>query len=142
MMVGGTQNVKSRKFRASEIIDKTALRKAVGVLRVFTNQHTLEICYLLDAQLDTHVKSMNVSDIFGAMGIVQTDASFALGKLRRIGVVIAVRKGKEIHYRLKRSRFDHIVGVVEKLSILYHETDDEVQTRALLGWQQRSERFK
>ena len=114
-------------------VQKRSLRRAVRVLRLFSNQHTLEICYLLDARKRLGIPRMCVTDIWVEMGIVQTDASFALAKLRKIGVVTAARNGKRIEYTLNKKRFNYLLRIIRGLSELYDETSDEGQTHPLLA---------
>jgi ArsR family transcriptional regulator len=87
--------------------DVTELRAA---LRALSEDVRLNIMHQLAAQPET-----NVTDLVSALGVSQPLVSWHLRKLRRVGLVRTMRRGREVYCSLDTVRF---AGCVRALSAL------------------------
>ncbi|MBP7272451.1 MAG: helix-turn-helix transcriptional regulator [Saprospiraceae bacterium] len=92
-------------------LDYAELRKAVLVLRAVNHKLRQRVIDLLEEN-----EAMTVTDIYIKLRLEQSVASQHLAILRRSGVVITVRDGKFIHYKLDRERLEQISRLVEELA--------------------------
>jgi ArsR family transcriptional regulator, arsenate/arsenite/antimonite-responsive transcriptional repressor len=77
--------------------DVTELR---AVLRALGEDVRLNIMHQLAAQPET-----NVTDLVAALGVSQPLVSWHLRKLRRVGLVRTMRRGREVYCSLDSARF-------------------------------------
>jgi len=88
-------------------LDVEKLKVAASILRVVSHHTRLEIIHLLD-----HHESLTVSEMLSIIDIDQSALSHHLIKLRRSGVVIANKTGRNIHYSLE------IKGIIKILDCM------------------------
>jgi len=88
-------------------LDVEKLKVAASILRVVSHHTRLEIIHLLDQH-----ESLTVSEMLSIIDIDQSALSHHLIKLRRSGVVITVKAGRNIHYSLE------IKGIIKILDCM------------------------
>jgi len=88
-------------------LDVNKLKVAASILRVVSHHTRLEIIHLLD-QHDT----LTVSEMMSIIDIDQSGLSHHLIKMRRSGVVVANKVGRNIHYSLE------IKGIIKILDCM------------------------
>ena len=88
-------------------LDVEKLKVAASILRVVSHHTRLEIIHLLDQH-----ESLTVSEMLSIIDIDQSALSHHLIKLRRSGVVIANKIGRNIHYSLE------IKGIIKILDCM------------------------
>ena len=87
--------------------DVTDLRAA---LRALGEDVRLNIMHQLAAQPET-----NVTDLVAALGVSQPLVSWHLRKLRRVGLVRTMRRGREVYCSLDTARFASCVQALSAL---------------------------
>ena len=87
--------------------DVTDLRAA---LRALGEDVRLNILHQLAAQPET-----NVTDLVAALGVSQPLVSWHLRKLRRVGLVRTMRRGREVYCSLDTARFASCVRALNAL---------------------------
>jgi ArsR family transcriptional regulator, zinc-responsive transcriptional repressor len=98
-------NTDVQKVRSSLDVEK--LKVAASILRVVSHHTRLEIIHLLDQH-----ESLTVSEMLSIIDIDQSALSHHLIKMRRSGVVIASKKGRNIYYSLE------IKGIIKILDCM------------------------
>ena len=88
-------------------LDVNKLKVAASILRVVSHHTRLEIIHLLDQH-----DSLTVSEMLSIIDIDQSALSHHLIKLRRSGVVVADKIGRNIHYSLE------IKGIIKILDCM------------------------
>jgi len=85
------------------------LEEAASKLRVIAHPMRIAIIELL---LDN--KKLNVTEIYGALGIEQASASHHLNLLKNKGILSSKRDGKNTFYFLKHQAIDQIIDCISK----------------------------
>lgn len=93
--------------QVSSYLDLEKLKIAASILRVVSHSTRLEIIHLLDKH-----ESLTVSELLSIIDIDQSALSHHLIKMRRSGVVVAQREGRNIHYSLE------IKGIIKILDCM------------------------
>jgi ArsR family transcriptional regulator len=81
-----------------------------AVLRALGEDVRLNIMHQLAAQPET-----NVTDLVAALGVSQPLVSWHLRKLRRVGLVRTMRRGREVYCSLDTARFASCVRALSAL---------------------------
>lgn len=92
---------------AHSTLDVEKLKVAASILRVVSHHTRLEIIHLLDQH-----ESLTVSEMLSIIDIDQSGLSHHLIKMRRCGVVVANKLGRNIHYSLE------IKGIIKILDCM------------------------
>ncbi|MFN8308694.1 MAG: metalloregulator ArsR/SmtB family transcription factor [Chitinophagales bacterium] len=87
------------------------LKRAVLTLRAINHPLRKEILELLDEK-----DKMTVTEIHNKLRLEQSVASQHLAILRKAGVLITMRDGKFIYYKLNHARIQEISSLVEQLA--------------------------
>ena len=99
-------------------IDRDKLKKLISTLRSVANPISAEIISLLEKEKTINVGSINKeikNRVKKDIIIEQPATSFYLTRLKRMGILISKRKGKEIFYSINREVYDKIVDHIEKV---------------------------
>ena len=85
------------------------LERMAQVLRVLAHPHRLQVVELLE-----RTGTAPVSRIQVALGLPQSVTSQHLGQMKRVGLVRAERRGKEVWYAIDDHRALTILGCIRK----------------------------
>jgi DNA-binding transcriptional ArsR family regulator len=91
-------------------MEKETLKKASNVIRALNHKMRQEIIEMLKE------KEMKVTDIYVALRIEQSVASQQLSILRKEGILITKRDGKNIYYSVNNERISNIMNLCEELT--------------------------
>jgi DNA-binding transcriptional ArsR family regulator len=104
------------KGRPGFNFDPVELRKGLLILRALQPKVRQEIIRALDATPD-----MTVTSLYLELRMEQAAVSQHLAALRRIGVLIADRQGKFVHYSINYDRLEEISKLAYALAVPYTE---------------------
>jgi len=96
------------------MFDKKAnldLKNAAMVVRSINNQKRKAILNLINEK-----QPIAVSEIYTTLRMEQSVVSNHLGILRKEGIVNGNREGKYIYYSINKSKFEKVMGIIERLS--------------------------
>jgi DNA-binding transcriptional ArsR family regulator len=85
------------------------LDRMAQVLRVLAHPHRLQVVEMLE-----RVGAAPVSSIQTTLGLPQSATSQHLGHMKRVGLVRAERRGKEVWYTIEDTRALTILGCIRK----------------------------
>jgi len=91
------------------LLDIKKLEEAASKLRVIAHPMRIAIIELL---LDN--KKLNVTEIYGSLGIEQASASHHLNLLKNKGILSSKRDGKNTFYFLKHNAINQIIDCISK----------------------------
>jgi DNA-binding transcriptional ArsR family regulator len=87
------------------ILDEHTAADVAELFRVLSDTSRVRIFSALVA------RELNVSAIAGLVGVSESAVSHHLRSLRQMGLVVARRDGKEVHYRIED---EHIIAIFQE----------------------------
>lgn len=84
------------------LLDEHTAAHVAELFRAFSDTSRVRILYALTSQ------ELNVGALAQAIGISESAVSHHLRSLRQMGLVVARRDGKEVHYRIED---EHIIAL-------------------------------
>ena len=88
-------------------INKKELNDANSIILAYSHRLRLELLAFIDQK-----KSVNVNNIYHALGLEQANTSKHLRVLRNAGIVLAQRKGKMMYYSID---YDHVAQNIKTI---------------------------
>lgn len=108
--------IESKKVQSVPAMNATAFKAATMITRAVNHRLRRQIISLLDEN-----KRMHVSDIYAKLKLQQSVTSQHLALMRRAGIVVTNREGRNIYYGLNYKRIAEVgqfadqVGSVEEV---------------------------
>jgi ArsR family transcriptional regulator, zinc-responsive transcriptional repressor len=98
--------VKTRTRGCGEGLSIEFLARTAQVLKLLAHPHRLKIVEILEA------REAPVHEIVGQMALPQAACSQHLNQMRRVGLVAAARRGREVWYRIADRRSISILNCI------------------------------
>ena len=101
-------------FKNAEIVlNYHKIKKFLMVLKSFHHPIRQKIIQIID-----HKKSINVTDLYNSLELGQSITSQHLSNLRKAGIIITKRNGKNIFYSINYPFIEKINNIILNQSIL------------------------
>ncbi len=91
-----------------QLASSKAIEKCAEQCNVIGDETKLKMCFLLK-----HHPELDVGQIAELVGTSVSNASHALYKLKRVGLVGSRKEARNVYYSLEKSAFDSIINLLE-----------------------------